>query len=181
MRKTGAPLTLISQLARHTRTLQASAAASVLIDHSNISGDAASGGRVSLMGSFIPATDADVPRRFLARHPDAQSYAGFGDFAFYRMEVSEAHMVEGFGRIVTLQGTAMTLTEVEGPEFGQAEGLLLPALQQRWPAVTGFDAEGVDLIITGAGARITFERPQKTADAAYGSAANCLSANDQSV
>jgi heme oxygenase (biliverdin-IX-beta and delta-forming) len=39
---------------------------------------------------------------YLRRHPDAEMFAGFGDFAFYRMEISRAHLVAGFGRIVDL-------------------------------------------------------------------------------
>ena len=38
-------------------------------------------------------------RRFLARHPDAGMYAGFKDFAFYRVAVERAHLVAGFGKI----------------------------------------------------------------------------------
>ena len=30
-------------------------------------------------------------------------FAGFGDFAFYRMDISRAHLVAGFGRIVDLK------------------------------------------------------------------------------
>lgn len=36
--------------------------------------------------------------RFLARHPAASFYAGFGDFAFHRVAVESAHWVGGFAR-----------------------------------------------------------------------------------
>jgi putative heme iron utilization protein len=38
-------------------------------------------------------------------------FAGFGDFAFYRMEIARAHLVAGFGRIVDLK-PADVLTDV---------------------------------------------------------------------
>src|SRR4051794_39690014 len=46
----GAPVTIVSQLARHTKNLLASPRASILIDTSDVKGDATTGGRVSLMG-----------------------------------------------------------------------------------------------------------------------------------
>jgi putative heme iron utilization protein len=45
-------------------------------------------------------TDEHDRRRYLARQPEAEMFTGFADFAFYRMEVSAAHLVAGFGRIV---------------------------------------------------------------------------------
>ena len=42
-------------------------------------------------------------RRYLDRHPEAEMFAGFGDFAFYRMAIARAHLVAGFGRIVDLK------------------------------------------------------------------------------
>jgi putative heme iron utilization protein len=47
--------------------------------------------------------DPAARRRFLARHPSAEAYAGFADFGFWRMEMSGAHLVAGFGRIADLK------------------------------------------------------------------------------
>ena len=46
--------------------------------------------------------DPALRRRFLAKHPEAASYADFGDFGFRRFAVQSAHLVAGFGRIVDL-------------------------------------------------------------------------------
>ena len=48
----------------------------------------------------IAKTDYEVHRRrFLARHPIADIYAGFTDFGVYRVTVERAHFVSGFGEI----------------------------------------------------------------------------------
>ena len=48
-----------------------------------------------------------MSRRYLARHPAAELYAGFGDFAFWRLEPERAHAVAGFGRIETIPADEM--------------------------------------------------------------------------
>ena len=42
-------------------------------------------------------------RRYLDRQPEAEMFAGFADFAFYRVTLKAAHLVAGFGRIVDLK------------------------------------------------------------------------------
>lgn len=44
----------------------------------------------------------------LSRHPSAGMYADFGDFAIFKFELSEAHLVAGFGRIQTLSAKDLT-------------------------------------------------------------------------
>jgi heme iron utilization protein len=102
---TGRPTFLISRLALHTQNLLADAKASLLIDATDATGDPLAGGRVTFIGA-IHATDRAASRaRFLASHPSAQSYASFADFGVYAMTVESAHLILGFGRIVTIPGT----------------------------------------------------------------------------
>lgn len=98
----GHPLLLISTLAVHTQNLLADGRASVLVSELPASGDPLTGPRVTVMGRFQKTDDEAVKRRYLARHPAASFYAGFGDFSFWRMEPSSIHGVAGFGRISTL-------------------------------------------------------------------------------
>jgi putative heme iron utilization protein len=51
-----------------------------------------------------------VRRRFLARHPKSELYAGFGDFSFWRLDAVSAHLNGGFARAADLKG-ADVLTE----------------------------------------------------------------------
>ena len=53
--------------------------------------------------------------RFLARHPKARLYAGFGDFAMFRMAVEGAHLNGGFARAMAVSGEDL-LTRVDDAE-----------------------------------------------------------------
>src|SRR3954468_6982952 len=98
----GAPLLLISTLAVHTKNILADARVSLMLDERK-EGDPLEGARVMLMGRAAATDDPEVRRRYLARHPEAEMFASFGDFAFYKIELSGAHLVAGFGRIVDLK------------------------------------------------------------------------------
>lgn len=94
----GSPILLLSTLAHHTRNLLADPRASLLIDATEGFANPQAGPRVTVMGRMERCDDAAIAQRFLSRHPAAKSYAGFGDFAFYRMEVERLHYVGGFAR-----------------------------------------------------------------------------------
>jgi putative heme iron utilization protein len=98
----GWPLILISRLAWHTQNLETDARASVLVGELPAKGDALVGPRVTVLGRFEPVDDANLRRRYLARHPQAAMYADFPDFSFWRLRPSGIHGVAGFGRIETL-------------------------------------------------------------------------------
>jgi heme iron utilization protein len=98
----GAPLLLISTLAVHTKDILADPRVSLMLDERK-EGDPLEGARVMLMGRAAATDDPAVRRRYLARHPEAEMFASFGDFAFYKIELSGAHLVAGFGRIVDLK------------------------------------------------------------------------------
>jgi putative heme iron utilization protein len=111
----GAPLILVSKLATHTANLECDGRASLLLAEIG-KGDALAHPRLTVLGTFVPAErePADEPRirrRFLARHPKSELYAGFGDFAFWRMAVVSAHLNGGFARAADLTATDV-LTDV---------------------------------------------------------------------
>jgi putative heme iron utilization protein len=106
----GAPLMLLSTLAIHTKNLLADGRVSLMLDERK-EGDPLEGARVMLMGTCSKNTDASAASSYLRRHPEAEQFASFGDFAFYRMQIARAHLVAGFGRIVDLK-PAEILTDV---------------------------------------------------------------------
>ena len=110
----GAPLLLLSRLALHTKNILADRRVSLMLDERK-PGDPLEGARVMLMGTAAATEDAEARRRYLARHPDAEMYAGFADFAFYEMTLTGAHLVAGFGRIVDLTPDDV-LTDSAGAE-----------------------------------------------------------------
>lgn len=117
----GAPSFLISGLARHTRNLAADPRASLLLA-AGAAADPMNAPRAGLTGRVTkvgPGEVEAVKARFVARHPDAAGYAGFADFAFCRMAVEGAHLVEGFGRIIDVPGPAI-LTDWTGAEALEA-------------------------------------------------------------
>jgi putative heme iron utilization protein len=97
----GSPLLLISRLAVHTKNILADPRVSLMLDERK-EGDPLQGARVMLKGKASVTSDPEARRRYLARQPEAEMFAGFGDFAFYRIGLSGAHLVAGFGRIVDL-------------------------------------------------------------------------------
>lgn len=102
----GRPTLLISRLARHTRNISRDQRMSLLVSAADAP-DPLNAPRASLTGRIVPAPEAAVRTRYIARHATAAGYADFADFAFYRMEIEGAHLVEGFGRIVDVPGAAL--------------------------------------------------------------------------
>jgi putative heme iron utilization protein len=97
----GAPLLLISRLALHTKNILADPRVSLMLDERK-EGDPLHGARVMLTGRAAATDDPAARRRYLARQPEAEEFAGFGDFGIYRIAPNGAHLVAGFGRIVDL-------------------------------------------------------------------------------
>lgn len=171
----GAPVLLLSRLALHTRNILADPRVSLMLDERK-AGDPLEGARVMLMGTAAVAEDADARRRYLARHPDAEMYAGFADFAFYKMTLTGAHLVAGFGRIVDL-APGDVLTDTAGAEALVAAETdviahmnadhadacrlyatrLLGAPDGGWRCV-GCDPEGLDLQLEQQGRRLWFSQ-----------------------
>ncbi|MBV6489220.1 MAG: hypothetical protein GHHEDOFH_03200 [Pseudorhodoplanes sp.] len=106
----GAPLLLLSALAVHTKNIVADPRVSLMLDERR-EGDPLEGARVMLMGCAAVSANPEDRRRYLARQPEAEMFAGFSDFAVYRVAVARAHLVAGFGRIVDLKAGDI-LTEV---------------------------------------------------------------------
>jgi putative heme iron utilization protein len=178
----GAPLMLISRLAIHTQNILSDTRTSLLIDGTSPEGDPLAGGRVSLMGRVAITESDHEKRRFLARHPEAEMYAAFTDFAFYRFEIERAHYVGGFGRIVDLKPSdilidvsrAASLLEAEpgivahmNEDHTEALALYAALLIGGEPdpttwKMTGIDPEGLDLIGPAAALRVPFPAPIAT-------------------
>jgi putative heme iron utilization protein len=110
----GTPLLLISRLAVHTKNILADPRASLMLDERK-PGDPLEGARVMLMGTAIKTENADARRRYLMQQPEAEMFAGFGDFSFYELKLKGAHLVAGFGRIVDLK-PADVLTDLAGAD-----------------------------------------------------------------
>ena len=180
------PVLLISRLADHTRNIEADARVSLLFDGTAGLAEPLTGARVSVQGRAIKATDDASRARYLARHPSAAMYAGFGDFAFYVIEPRAAHIVAGFGRIHWFDAAqlldtggdaaALAAAEAEIVEHMNADHAaavqiyatrLLGRAGEGW-TLTGVDPEGADLRRGGEIARLPFTRRVTDAEGARG-------------
>jgi heme iron utilization protein len=182
----GAPLILVSRLSTHTANLEVDGRASLLLTSAG-KGDPLAHPRLTLLGSFgqIARDDPQQPRirrRFLARHPKSELYAGFGDFSFWRLQTVSAHLNGGFARAADLKA-ADVMTDVLGAEGlieaeagavahmngDHAEAVrlyatkLLGAEDGAW-RLTGLDPEGLDLARGDTTLRLPFAQRVTTAD-----------------
>jgi putative heme iron utilization protein len=95
----GQPLLLLSDLAEHAKNLKADPRCSLLYDGTEGLADPLTGFRATVLGEAATVRDDSLMKRYVERHPSAAQYAGFGDFRLYRVTVTRAHVVAGFGRI----------------------------------------------------------------------------------
>ena len=170
----GCPLVLVSTLAWHTRNLLADPRGSVMVAEVPGQGDALTGPRVTVMGRFSRVDAGQAARRYLARHPAAEIYAGFGDFGFWRLEPERAHAVAGFGRIETIPANEMfpSADEMIALEEGAVQHMnddhddaiqrfaqrLLGATPAGWK-IMAIDPDGADLRRGDDVLRLPFETP----------------------
>jgi putative heme iron utilization protein len=177
-----APVLLLSRLARHTTNIFGDPRVSLLIDERR-PGDPLEGARVSLVGTIATTDDPVARRRFLARHPSAAAYADFKDFSLWRVEVTSAHLVAGFGRIadvkardlaINVRDAAAVLEAEEGAiehmNKDHADAIELYATRLlRAPAgpwrIIGIDPAGCDMMLGEAVRRLDFPQRVTTADA----------------
>ena len=183
----GSPLILVSRLATHTANLEKDARASLLLASVG-RGDPLAHPRLTVLGTFAPVArdDAAEPRlrrRFLARHPKSELYAGFADFLFWRLAVVSAHLNAGFARAADLKASEL-VTDLSGTQdlidaeagalahmnADHAEAIrlyatkLLGADDGPW-RLTGIDPEGIDLAQGDATLRLPFLQRVTTAEA----------------
>jgi putative heme iron utilization protein len=172
----GAPLLLLSRLALHTQNILADPRISLMVDERK-EGDPLEGARIMLTGVAEATASAASRARYLARQPEAAMFAGFPDFAFYRIALKGVHLVAGFGRIVDLPPSDI-LTDVTDAqalldaEAGAADHMnadhaealrlyatkLLGAPDGDWRCA-GCDPEGLDLQLGRTALRLAF--PQR--------------------
>ena len=171
------PLLLISTLAEHTKNLALDPHASLLFDGTAGLDDPLTGTRVTVLGDLRPIADPALLNRFVSRHPSAVLYAGFKDFSLYRMTVTRAHLVAGFGRIHWVEagdllyaGDHAWLRDAETGVLAHMNGDHAATLDLYAAALghggtgwqlTGTDPEGADLRHGGNVARLDFHVPVK--------------------
>lgn len=173
------PILLLSDMAEHTKAIKADGRVSLLFDGTGGLDQPLTGPRATVLGWAERIADERLKARFLARHPDAALYAGFKDFAFYRLAVERAHLVGGFGKIRWIEAAELVPPQAEG--LAEAEAAIVEHMNadhadaiQLYAAkligragdgwtMTGIDPEGIDLRRGGEVARLAFDEPLRAA------------------
>lgn len=94
----GNPLILISNLAEHTKNIDADSRVSLLVQP--CSEDLQAAGRVTLTGRATRLPDKNAfADRYLRYLPQARDYFAAHDFYFYRIAVENIRYIGGFGKI----------------------------------------------------------------------------------
>ena len=169
------PLLLLSGIAHHTQNIANHGRASILFDGSAGYANPQEGPRAAFMGRLKPTKDKRLHQRFLARHPEAARYAGFGDFDFYRMQVERVHYVGGFAAAIWLKGRRTTLAAADCKAIADMEAAALEHMNRdhavavadygtrllgkrgkHWRMI-GLDPEGCDLACGHGVHRLDFE------------------------
>lgn len=163
----GCPVILISTLATHTRALLADPRCSLLFGEPG-KGDPLAWPRITVLCEAQRLerdgeSDSCTRNRFLRRHPKSKLYAGFADFAFFRLVPKSASLNGGFGRAYIISGDeliidfsmndALSIRELQ--IIGELEKLGCNvadmAVQQHFREktanwyISGIDAEGIDI------------------------------------
>jgi putative heme iron utilization protein len=114
-------LLLLSSLSEHTRHLRAEPRCSVLVAGAATGANPQTAPRVTITGLAEVIDDAELKARYLAVHPYASLYAGFGDFALWRVRPMGGLFVGGFARAARLRLADLT------PEPGAAAAIAAAA------------------------------------------------------
>jgi putative heme iron utilization protein len=176
----GSPLMLMSTLSRHTKNLARDPRASLLLTGCHDRGDPLNDPRVTLGGRVEGWPEPRAKVRYLQRNPKAALYAGFADFALFRLRIEDVHFNGGFGRAAPLAPSDVLASGEGQAALAQAEERLIAevnalgarararlaghkALRPAWRAI-GLDAEGLDLAAGGRAGRAQFAAPARDPD-----------------
>ncbi len=117
-------LLLLSDLSEHTKQLRRDPRCALLVAGAAAEANPQTTPRVTVAGTAAIADAAALRARFLAIHPYAALYAGFGDFHLWRIVPEEALLVAGFAQAHRLRPerllpapAAVTAVAASAPEI----------------------------------------------------------------
>jgi len=101
----GAPLTLISDLALHTRALRKQPRCSILLASDGEKGDPLTHPRITLSVDAQFHEGKELRESYLAQRPKATLFVDFADFHFVSFKIETADLNAGFGKAYQLSCT----------------------------------------------------------------------------
>ncbi len=169
-------LLLLSGLSEHTRHLQAEPRCSLLLTGAASGPNPQTAPRLTITGLAAAEPDAALKARWVALHPYAAFYAGFGDFALWRVRPAAGLFIGGFASATRLRRADLTPDPEAVAAIGAAEPAILEhcnadhpdtldciaAAQGRagpgWRMVA-CDVDGCDLALQHAVLRVPWAQP----------------------
>lgn len=181
----GTPVILVSKLSTHTQALAEDNRCSLLV------GDVGKGDplvharmTVQCLAEKLERDDSRHPllrERFLRRHPKAELYVDFPDFAFFRLVPQRASLNGGFGRAYALDGRDLMIASPAIADLAAMEGRAIDHMnsdhadaatryakafckstEDGW-TITAIDAAGLDLSLGDKLKRLEFDEPLRAA------------------
>ena len=177
----GTPVILVSALSVHTQALSKDLRCSLLTGEIG-KGDPLAHARLTVQCEAEKvdrdsSAHAQIRERFIRRHPKAQLYVDFPDFAFFRLTPLKASMNGGFGRAYVLTGDDLMIRSPAIEELAAMEAsaidhmnsdhsdaaskyaqLYCKAKGTGWQ-ICGLDAGGADLASGDQLKRLEFDAP----------------------
>ena len=175
----GSALLLLSSLSAHTRHLAAEPRCALMVTGAAEDANPQTAPRLTVTGRAVPERDPNWRGYWLARHPYAALYAGFTDFALWRVTPEAGHFVAGFARAGRLTAQALLPIENAVAALREAEPRILAhcnkdhqdalrllaglpeadAGQGGQVTMIGVDADGFDVLAGNTVHRIAFDAP----------------------
>lgn len=169
-------LLLLSDLSEHTRHLRADPRCAVMVVGEPGSANVQTAPRLTITGIAAIERDARLKERWVALHPYAAFYAGFGDFNLWRVRPVAASFIGGFARAHRLQQAdlvcepaavaaiaAAEASVIEHCNADHPDALAAIAGEQGWTGegwrMVACDADGFDLVQGDTVRRIAWPTP----------------------
>ena len=165
------PLIYISHIAQHTRNILTDPRVSLtVIERKTDSDDVQAHGRVTCIANArrIRDQESEAQERYFRYFPSARQYEQTHDFAFFRLELVRVRFIGGFGQIYWVEPDEFA---TKNPFSFQQESRIIGHMNKDHaealrhysggsPSVmTGIDAEGFDLLVSGRKLRVEFDTP----------------------
>ena len=167
----GSVLLLLSELSEHTRHLRADPRCAVMVTGLATGTNAQTAPRLTLTGIAALEPDPVLKARWVARHPYAAFYAGFGDFSLWRIQVGAGLFIGGFAsahrlrrsELIADPGSVRAVAEAEPSVIEHCNQDHAAALEriaggEGWRMVA-CDVDGFDLVLGEVVRRIDWPSP----------------------
>lgn len=164
-------LLFLSSLSVHTKHLRTGPRCALLVAGEAVEANPQTAPRLSVEALAHPEPDEALKERWLALHPYARLYAGFADFTLWRLVVTGAQWVGGFGlaarisprdlladaaAVAAVAEAAADIMAHCNSDHGAAMGAIARAARARMVAV---DVDGCDLAAGERVVRVAWRQP----------------------